>query len=46
MQLKAEERKVAALHLKEVTEGLSRLRAECEREKEVQLKWLVDENRR
>ena len=46
MHMKAEERRVAASHLKEVSEGLSRLRAECEKEKEMQLKWLVDENKR
>jgi hypothetical protein len=46
MQLKAEERRVAAEHSKEVTERLARLRAECERERDMQLKWLVDENKR
>jgi hypothetical protein len=46
MQLKAEERRVAAAHLKEVTESLARLRAECERDKDMQMKWLVDENKR
>lgn len=46
MQLKAEEKRVAALHLQEVAQGLARLRAECEKEKEIQFKWLVEENKR